>query len=215
MKRVYWVEVVWLNQKDVERIERNLDYCREQIERFLLKYYRVKFNGKLYGDKSLSTKYKYSDSSFDSNGFAKIFISTDILEGSGDKNKGLQLMAIQREAIKYAFHLQRMDYGEDSIEFKAELHRHGLPMYNGLPETGLDLHTYVCQECKKIWAVKLKKLPVRLDPTVTKLNKKTGKYVLQRTSCCKAPFEYLGVKHYSNAELNKLKYMLDGKENEN
>ncbi|MFV1457332.1 hypothetical protein [Bacillus mycoides] len=176
-----------------ERVEKNITYCRVQIERFLQRHYKLTFRGDVFANKKLYREKRYAKTSFIGQG--KIEVDLDyqmLMEGKKDD----MLHAALREAIRIALWYQGRDGREESEDFKNELKKHGLPIYSGLAESGLELHTYVCSECQKIWALKEKKLPPTKDPS---------QLPRMVTGCCRAPFEYTGKVLYSNEQLQKIR----------
>ncbi|MCY8636559.1 hypothetical protein MOD96_01920 [Bacillus sp. S17B2] len=175
-----------------EKVQKNLEYMKVQIERFLKKNYRIQFRGKVFANKSLYKQHRYGVTTFKSGGECEVDIAYDVASGS---DKGFMLQTVFREAVRIGCALNGKRYLDGEDDYEKELSKYGLVSYGGLPERGLDLHTYSCSECKKVWILKKNKLSATKDP------EQTG--VL--TGCCRAGFKYEGKVYYSNKDLQKVK----------
>lgn len=182
------------------KIETNLKYVREQLTRFLWQHYRVKVEMRVYANKELTKQRLYSRTVFhtDRNRPLEIDIEYTLMLGN---NKKKILETAFREAVRIGLQRTGRQYTNGDKVFEAELRRHGLPSYGGVAEMGLELHAYQCTGCKKIWALKAKKMPKTKDPEQMGF----------MTTCCKLPFEYAGVKHYENEVLQTIKRNREGR----
>lgn len=178
-----------------QRAEKNITYCRVQMERFLEKYYKLKFRGEVFGNKRLFKENRLAKTTFKERGFFEIDVDYQLLMGG---NKEKLLHAVLREAVRVVMWYQGKSTKDGSVEYDAELRKFGLPVYGGLSETGLKLHTYTCSGCGKVWSLQQRKLPASKDPSV--LNMVTG--------CCRENFEYTGQIEYTNSELQKIRELL-------
>lgn len=176
-----------------QRVEKNLLYIREQLSRFLYKKYKLKLDYKLYGNKELKKERRYSKITFPSNKSDTVEIDVDyetVLKGNRQK-----LMDIAfRNAIRLGQWQTGKPYKEGHPVLDELMKKNGLKVYGQVCEMGMDLHTYQCSSCKKIYMLQVKKLPPSKNPV------ERG-YV---TNCCKQPFEYTGVNYYDNEELQKI-----------
>ena len=165
---------------------------REQISRFMYAKYKVKLNYQLYANKQLHKKSRYSEITFpaDKNTPVEVDVEFDtVLKGNRQKLLDISFRCAVRMALWYSGY----PFKEGHPKVLEEYSKYGLKDYKGMPEMGLDLHTYQCSECKKIWFLKEKKIPKSKDPVIRG-------YV---TSCCRKPFEYNGLNHYDSDQLYK------------
>ncbi|PGT89959.1 hypothetical protein [Bacillus thuringiensis] len=181
-----------------ERAEKNITYCRTQMERFLQKNYKLRFHGNVYGNKKLYKEKKYAKTTFLPSGVAEVDMDYQLLmEGKKDQ----LLYACLREAVRIALWYSRQDYRDSSPVFQEECKKYGLPVYGNISEKGLELHTYSCAECGRVWALKKFKLPPTRDPS------QNPQY---KTGCCKAVFQYDGRVAYTNEQLQGLQRQVQG-----
>lgn len=183
-------------------IEKNLEYAHTQVERFVFKYYRMDFKGKLFANKGLKKERRYSKITFNQDGSADIDLEYNMMlndpEDTNEKDKkGLILRSALREAVRYG--LAKTGREPDGKTYEQELVRVGLPSYNNLPEMGLWLHTYVCWNCGRIQMLTIKKLPPKKDPS---------KNIHVKTACCNANFNYNGAILYNNKQLVQLRQFI-------
>lgn len=175
-----------------ERAEKNITYCRLQIERFLQRNYKLTFRGNVYGNKTLYKEKKFAKTTFLPSGVAEVDVDYKLLmEGKKEK----LLHASLREAVRVALWYNRKDYRDVSPIFQEECRKYGLPVYGNIAETGLELHTYSCAECGKIWALRQNRIPANRDPSQNPIYK---------TACCEANFQYDGRVPYTNEQLQQV-----------
>lgn len=176
-----------------QKVEKNLLFVREQLSRYLYKRFHIKVNYKLFGNKELKKERRFSKITFPIN--KKEPIEVDIEYGTLVKGRKQELLDIAfRNAVRIGMWYTGRPYKDGHPEVEYELKKAGLKLYGLVPEMGMDLHTYQCSECKRIYLLQEKKLPRTKNPV--ELGYKTG--------CCKAPFEYTGVQYYDNETLQKI-----------
>lgn len=186
-----------MSRKRTEIAQKRLQYIRVQFERFLWKYYKLKdMNIKFYLKKKLQKQYLYSRAIFpeEHNLEELIEIEYDFDLVSKKGNKSLLPFAF-REAVRVGMWANKRPFVNGVPEFEAELRKYGLPAFGSVAETGMELNTYGCQKCKRIYILKENKLPKSKDPS-QQADVKTG--------CCGEVFEYFGKKFYKNEDLQKI-----------
>lgn len=175
----------------LKRVEKNIIYAMEQAERFLKYEYGIKYNIEVYGHKKIEKQGKLSRLEMKNGKPYAIDIAYSILK-SGNREK--ILYAVLREAVKIANWYRRLPYKDGDLEYEQELKKYGLPSYGKVSQTGKELHTYQCEQCKKIYFLRVKKLPKSKDVSEQNV----------RTNCCKARFEYAGKIMYTNQQLQQI-----------
>lgn len=192
------------------KVDKNLLFIREQLSRYLYKRFKLKLNYKLYGNKELKKERRFSKITFPEN--KQDIIEIDIEYDTLFKGKKQELLDIAfRNSIRLGLWYTGRPYKDGHPEVESELLKVGLKTYGLVPEMGMDLHTYQCSECKKVYAMQVKKIPPSKNPV--------DKGFL--TGCCKKEFEYAGLIFYDNNKLqtylkiiNKNSDKIIGKRNE-
>lgn len=181
--------------KQIRKVENNIKYVREQIERFMKYEYGVTYQIEVYGNRRIEREGYFSRVEFIQGRPVAIDISYQLL------NKGSReqiLKAGLREAIKVVFWYKRIPYTETSDRYNQELLRYKLPVYGSQRQTGQYKHVYGCVKCKKIYVMRDRELPEKRDITT--------KNIL--TKCCKEKFEYQGRIFYKGEGLFKIERYL-------
>lgn len=181
--------------KQLRKVENNIRYVREQIERFMKYEYGVIYKIEVYGNKGIQREGYYSRVEFKRGRPVAIDISYQLL------NKGTRediLKAGLREALKVVMWYKRVPYTETSEQYNRELLKYNLPLYGDQRQTGQYKHVYGCEKCKKVYVMRDRVLPESRD--ITKKN------VL--TKCCNERFEYQGKLFYKGEELFKIERYL-------
>lgn len=171
-----------------KKVENNLIYANEQVNRFIRYQYGIKYSIEVVGHKRLEKKGLYSTTVFSKGKPVEIILSYHLLIKSREK----VLEAAIREAIKVCLWYRRKPYTETSKEYITELRRFNLPIYGNVNQTGKELHTYQCGSCKKIYMLRERKLSRTQDPSQRNI----------LTPCCEEKFEYAGKILYTNKQLN-------------
>lgn len=183
--------------KQLRKVETNIKYAREQIERFMKFQYGVAYRIEVYGNKTIEKEGYFSRIEFKGGKPVAIDISYQLM-ARGKKEDILK--AALREALKVVFWYRRKPYGETSSEYITELRRYNFPVYGKERQTGKDLHTYGCSACKRIYVLRERKLPQTKDITQHNLI----------TKCCGKPFEYVGKVYYKGVDLYRISVQLKG-----
>jgi len=173
-----------------EKIENNLMYLEEQVEKFLRHEYRIKYRVNVYGNKSLDKKGLFTQIIIENGKPVGIDVNYKLLTSGKER----LLKETLREAVRIALWYMRRPYKDGSKEFEMELKRKGLPSYGGVSHKGKELHTYGCPECKRIYMLKERKLPKGKNPALQNIV----------TPCCEVRFSYEGKIFYNNEKLQKL-----------
>lgn len=178
--------------KVLKRVEQNIKYIREQINRFMRYEYGVKYEIDVYGHKGLEREGYFSRVEFKGGRPVAIDISYGVLAKG---NRDFILKTGLREAIKVVLWYRRIPYGENQEEYKRELIKYKLPVYGLERQTGKYMHAYGCSKCKSIYVLQDRKLPVKKD--ITKKN-----FI---TKCCSAKFEYMDKEYYGGEDLYRIR----------
>lgn len=184
-----------------EKMQNNLWYVREQLVRYLYAHYQIKTDFKFYANKQLKKKHKYievtlPDRAKNKWGTIEVDVCYDLLTSGKRK---LLLDSAFKEATRIGQWFREMPYEDGHPEFEEELRLRGLTGYNATAETGLELHQYGCSKCKKLYILKVKKLPKSRCPQEKKLH----------SLCCHAPIIYMQTKFYKSEILQKIKANLN------
>lgn len=185
-----------------QKVEKNLLFIREQLSRYLYKKFKKKLEYKLYANKDLKKERRFSKITFPE-------LKTDVVEIDVDyetvlKGRKQEMLDIAfRSAIRIGMWQTGRPYKDGHPEVVRELEKAGLKIYGLVPEMGMDLHTYQCSKCKRIYALQERKLPPTRNPV--DLGYKTG--------CCKEPFEYTGINYYDNEKLQHILMLITKKGN--
>ena len=183
-----------MSRKKREQVDKNLRYIQEQMRLFLWENFKDKPLLKVYANKELTKQRRYAKTTFGHSVHNPIEVDVEYtLLVSGKKQ--LLLETAFREAVRIGCKRSKRPYQDGNLNFENELKKHRLPTYGGVAEMGAELHRYECSGCRKVWALKEKKLPKSKDP------EQLG-YV---TECCGKPFKYNGKKFYDNETLQKIK----------
>lgn len=184
-----------------QKIDENRKYIWIQIENWLKNYYNAPIKVEVYASRDLYREGRLSKTVFNKGNVPKVYIDQKILSKG---NKKEMLFAGCREAVRIGLAYNKKPFSDTSKEFRFELKRHGLPDYGGLSETGINLYTYRCIQCKKIYAV-------RLRPLKQKEKEELCYNPLVRTECCNHMIEDAGKIFYKNDELQEIarKFKLD------
>lgn len=189
-------------QTKQQRIEKNLLFIREQLSRYLYKHFKKKLEYKLYANKDLKKQRRFSKITFPES--KTELVEVDVEYETVVKGRKQELLDIAfRSAIRIGMWQTGRPYKDGHPEVVRELEKAGLKNYGFVPEMGMDLHTYQCSKCKRIYALQEKKLPPSRNP-VDKGYK---------TGCCKEPFEYTGVQYYDNEKLQEILLLINKKGN--
>lgn len=173
------------------KVENNIIYLEEQVERFLKHEYRIRYKVNVYGHKKIEREGYYARTIFEKGKPVGIDVSFQMLSKSG---KETLLKVVLREAVRIALWNMRKPYRDGSKEYEIELRRKGLPSYGTVAHTGKELHTYSCSKCNRIYFLKERKLPKSKDPTIQEVH----------TACCKVRFMYKGKVKYTNKKLQRI-----------
>lgn len=177
-----------------EKVEKNLLYIKEQMKLFIWENFKDKPVIIIYANKELTKKRKYGKTTFGKSVHEPIEVDIEYtLLVNGKKQKMLETAF--REALRIGLMRSKRPYQDGNPRFENELRKHNLPSYGGVAEMGAELHVYECSGCKKVWALKEKKLPKSKDP----------EHLGYVTECCKTPFRYGGKKNYDNDTLQRVK----------
>ena len=176
--------------KKLIKIENNLMYLQEQVEKFLKYEYRINYKIDVFGNKKIEKEGYLTRTIFSRGKPVGIDVAYSLLL----KGKETMLKEVLREAVRVALWHMRKPYGDGSGEFAKELKRKGLKYYGTVSHVGKELHTYVCSSCKKIYMLKERKLPNSKDPAIREIY----------TPCCEVRFAYEGKVFYNNEKLQKM-----------
>lgn len=175
-----------------EKLDNNIKYAWLQIENWISHYYGKKIQVEVIEDKQLFRENKYAKTVFVQGKPPEVHIDYKLLL-KGNKEK--ILYAACREAVRIGLLANGIKATDVSPEFRSELKKHGLPDYGGFPETGVDLYTYDCLKCGKVYALTPRKIPDSKSPAY-KPN--------ITTNCCQAMIHDSGKIFYTNLELQKM-----------
>lgn len=173
-----------------QKVENNLLYLEEQVNKFLKHEYKIKYKIEVYGNKKIEKKGYFTRVVFSKGKPVGIDVAYSLL----DKGKEKILKETLREAVRVALWYKKIPYTDGSKEFEMELKKKGLPRYGTVSHKGKELHTYGCSKCKKIYLLKDKKLPDKKNPALQNIV----------TPCCEERFAYEGKIFYNNEKLQRL-----------
>lgn len=176
-----------------KKVDGNVNYIKTQIRLVLERYYRLKVEVKVFANKELKKEKRYSRTTFPKHEYGGVEV--DIEYGLIRNGKKQQLLeTAYREAIRIAIWKTRRGYRNGSRDYEIELRKYGIKSYGTVPEMGMELHTYSCEGCSKVWLLQAKKLPRTRDPEQLGL----------RSKCCGGLVKYSGKVFYENEKLQRI-----------